>query len=210
MNHIKKISVKELKKLINMHSGMLLEHIKKEYFVDAYELDNKKVVVDFQTHAFLYPDKKTLVDHIERLRSKNSTPSHILEEFGIKAEDFDKNKLAHVKYVEEIFGIDEELKVSNLKIIDSTLNLNKISRDRTSKLYLPLLVYTGEILIKELGGEANWVIMNSEPIEPIVICGGIKYEVFLTVYKELFEEYYEGEGIDLFDQINLELLRKGN
>lgn len=53
MDENKKISSKEVKKLLREFSGKLNPLLEGKYFIEVYELNDNRAVMDFGSHGFL-------------------------------------------------------------------------------------------------------------------------------------------------------------
>lgn len=85
-----RLSRKQLKEMIAKEKGVLEPIFSKEYLNDTYLLPNGHVVVDFDTHGFLYSSFTDLKNWIRQLRKMQDEelPSHILKNRLLYGKEF--------------------------------------------------------------------------------------------------------------------------
>jgi|GEM_PF-2964170 len=206
-----RLTSKQLKKVILEGKGVLDTLFSEEYLNDTYLLSNGQVVVDFDTHGYLYKSFNDLKGWIKDLKRKQMefTPSHILKNRLLYGREFLSYRSAMIDTVLSYFKLNSTIpSIEQLKVIDQELMKEKV--EITPTLFTGLVTYAGEVM-KNLLKDAEWTLLESQfdtdIYEPFIIAANKKYNPFFPVYKELFEEYAEVGRSNLADAIYMEINR---
>lgn len=208
-----RLTRKQFKELVEKENGVLDPVFTQKYLNDTYFLGNGQVVVNFDTHGFLYSSVSDLRKWLKVLekRRNDSFPSHILKHRLLYGEEFLLHRTALVEGIVSLFSLEESMPSSGeLKSIDR--QLMKKSTEITPSLFSGLVAYAGEVIMNSLK-QGEWSLLTSPfdttVYEPYIIAGGKTYNPFFPVYKELYEEYPETNRLSLADALHIEMGRPG-
>lgn len=208
----KKLRIKQAKILIDNYAGHLSTDLDNKFHIKAYVLNNKEVVVDFETHAFEFLSEEDLECYIKNLRAKASAsqPIHFLKQFIPDKDKFLKDVSQSINYINKIFKLKDSIP-SLLGLIQIDSQYNTRYDKKKAKLFSCLVAYVGEAMINEIGQQAEWCFKKGDDgedfLEPYVKKGNFFYNPFLPVYKEVFEEFPETKQFALYDHIKIELMK---
>jgi hypothetical protein len=204
-----RLTSKQLKKEILEGKGVLDTLFSEEYLNDTYLLSNGQVVVDFDTHGYLYNSFNDLREWIKDLKRKQMefTPSHILKNRLLYGREFLSYRSAMIDTVLSYFKLNSTTpSIEQLKFIDQKLMQEKV--EITPILFTGLVTYAGEVIKNSLK-DAEWVLLESQldtaVYEPFIMVAKKKYNPFFPVYKELFEEYADMGRSNLAEVIYIEI-----
>jgi len=211
MNNIQRIrlSKKEVKEIILNKNGRLNEELTKERLNPTYILNDKSIVVYFDTHGYLYNSLEDFKKWIDNLKQNRKPPSHILENRLLFGENFGSHSSELIDSINNILKLKEHKpSLAQLKLIDSSI-IKKSKLINFDKVFFSgIVAYVGEVLKNELPN-AVWVstksISDNMIWEPYIVSNEKKYNPFFLVYRELFEELPETNSISIYDRVVMEL-----
>jgi hypothetical protein len=208
-----RISSKEVKKMMNELAGKLNLAIDKKYFIEVYELNDKRAIMDFHSYGFLFNNLFEAEMYLEGISNQVTTGKihHILEgkfkyddSFPSEIKSLERN-LLNLIGVEKVTYTQNEIQKIN-KFITQQLSSGK----NADSLFCNLIAYVGEYMIDKLPG-AKWDMTESEIAnvwEPYIKeNNGNRYNPFYVVYKELYEYFPEDGEIFLLDNVQVELVK---
>ena len=206
-----RLSVKEFKKIIKEKNGVLIVSFSKIYFNDTYSLSDGQVLVNFETHAYLYnslDDLKIWIGILDK-KAQESTPTHILKNRLLYNKDFLSHIPELVAYTATFFKLKKATpSIEQLKIIDSVINDSHNNFSFDEKIFSGLVAYVGEIVREKSSGSKWQLIPNNhdkDVWEPYVIGETKRYNPFQCVYKEVYEEFPETKSINLTESLLIEI-----
>ena len=98
--------------------------------------------------------------------------------------------------------------MEQLRYIDISINQGSNKSKIDEKLYSGMVAFIGEIIRNNLSG-SKWEMINVgnnvEIWEPYIVLNKKRYNPFLLVYKELFEELPETNQVRFYDHLIIEL-----
>ena len=209
-----KLTTKEVKAFIQKSKGVLDSVFTKKYLNETYVLADKRVIVFFHTHGYLYQSMDDLKTWINFLNSKrgNNNPAHILKGKLLYGSNFLVHVNELVDTIVDIFKLkDQKPSLDQLKKLDKLIEKNAKSLLQNQFFFSGMVAYVGEIFKQELS-VANWDLVNlstdAEIFEPYILSERKRYNPFFLVYTEIYEELPETSKVGIYERVLIELNKK--
>ena len=204
-----RLSKKEMKELIKTYDGKLDAGFSEETLNDTYILNDKRDVVSFQSLGFLYNSIDELKMWMDYLSNKKMKPEHILDNKFLYDLTFPKFVPELIELIiDQCKLIEEPPSLGSVRLIDVYIENNYFEIKDNNKFFSALIAYVGESL-KNSMPDSEWGLVQSEMFptiwEPYILHNNKRYNVYLPVYREIFEEFPETKKVSIYDRVIMEL-----
>lgn len=209
----KKASYKELTTLVKDYNGIKDNMLSNKLNSRVFVLSDKRIVIipglASEIPGVIYLNE---FEFLKVYNLPDDEDGHFLKGLVKTKDDFLNNRQKQVLQLINFLKIDTaqfNFSVSSLSLIDKKINSGVIERNTflDKKYFFPLCIYVGEVIRNEVNG--NWSFKTSKEdknvIEPYIEdVKGVKYNPFLSIYKDIDES---DEELSIESLVRIELMK---